>query len=544
MFCFTFHDLLAKNLLERPGHTALESGDRSLTYSQLDERVEQLAGSLHALGLRRGDRVCIHLPKCMEEVISSFAVSRLGGVFVNLNILLAIRQLKHGVRDAGARFLFMDRRRAAALAEDGIPDCVERIIIRDAAAPSHEKMIPLGDLPQAGPAPQVRVIDGDLCAVLYTSGSTGLPKGVMLSHQNVVQSGMAAASHLGNRADDRVLCVLPLSFDFGLSQLTSTFLVGATLVLQSVQMPPEIARTLERKHITGMATVPTGWIPFTRFLEENGMEFPELRYVAVSGGMLPKGALRAWKRVFPNARKYVMYGMTEGFRSSYLPPEDFDRKLGSIGKPLPNVELFVVHPEKGLCGPGEHGELLHRGSLISMGYLNNPEATLEKIRPCPHLKHLIGDEAVLHSGDTVYQDEEGYLYFVARTTTFIKCSDFRISPTEVEDIFFDSGMVTDVVAFGVPDEIMGQAVHAALTPRPGRDFDQAALLTFCRKRMPNYMVPRGIHIWEGQMPRTPNGKLDRPAIIAAYTDAFAPLRGAERGESKSTITSRNQEETT
>ncbi len=516
MFCFTFYDLLRKNLEDRSGHGALEDGDRRLSYDQLNEQAERLAGSLHAMGLRRGDRVCIHMPKCVEEIIVSFAVSRLGGVFVNLHVQLANRQLLHAVKDAQTRFMFMERRKALSLADEGIPECVERIIIRGSETPDHEKMIGWNELPQVSPPPALPVIDRDLCAILYTSGSTGLPKGVMLSHQIVVQSGMAAARHLENKPDDRILCVLPLSFDFGLSQLTSVFLVGGTLVLEGTLTPAEIARDLDRKKITGMGTVPTVWIPLTRFLEANNIQLPGLSYVAVSGGMLPKAALRTWSHIFPNARKYVMYGMTEGFRSSFLPPEDFERKLGSIGKPLPNVELFVVHPEKGICGPNERGELIHRGSLISMGYLNNPELTAEKIKPCPHLKNLIGDEPVLYSNDTVYRDEEGYLYFVARTATFIKCSDFRISPTEVEDIVFDSGMAGDVVAFGMPDELLGQTVHVAMTVRPGTTFDQKKILSFCRDKMPSYMIPAAFHVWEGDMPRTPNGKIDRPIVIARY----------------------------
>ena len=206
-----------------------------------------------------------------------------------------------------------------------------------------------------------------------------------------------------------------------------------------------------------------------RYLLGEQEVLPEIRYVANSGGPLPTDVMKAWPEVFPEARHYMMYGMTEGFRSAYLDPGDFHRKMGSVGRPLPNVELFVVDPDKGLCGPGEHGEILHRSpSLMSSGYYGKPEATAEKIRPCPHLAHLIGDEKVLYSGDTGYIDEEGYLYFVARTTTFIKCSDFRISPTEVEDVVFSSGQVTDVVAFGVADEALGQVVHIAVPARTAR----------------------------------------------------------------------------
>jgi amino acid adenylation domain-containing protein len=492
MFCFVFDDLLRKNQADRADHAALEVGGQCLTYREVNKAVNRLAGSLHHLGMRKGDRVCIHLQKSIDEVIATFAVSRLGAVYVNLNPQLTTRQLQYAMKNARVRFAFMEHRKARALGADGVPDCLEMIVSRGSSAGREEnagpgtRLIAWSHLPDAHDPPAVRLIDRDLCAVLYTSGSTGMPKGVMLSHQNVVHSGMAAARHLQNRPDDRIISVLPLSFDYGLSQLTSAFLVGATLVLQPVQAPAEIVKTLQEKRITGLATVPTLWIPLTRLLDEHATELPHLRYVAVSGGLLPTDVLRAWKRVFPNARKYVMYGMTEAFRTSFLDPEDFDRKMGSIGKPLPNVEVFVVDPGKGICGPNERGELLHRGSLISMGYLDDPEATAEKFKPSPHLSPLIGDERVFHSGDTVFRDDEGYLWFVARTTTFIKCSDFRVSPTEVENLVFESGKVDDVVAFGVPDEMLGQVVHVAVSERPGSGFDERGLMLHCRRQMPTY----------------------------------------------------------
>jgi acyl-CoA synthetase (AMP-forming)/AMP-acid ligase II len=243
-----------------------------------------------------------------------------------------------------------------------------------------------------------------------------------------------------------------------------------------------------------------------------------LRYVTNSGGKIPGTILEAMPRVLPGVQIYLMYGLTEAFRSTYLPPELFHRKAGSIGRAVPNVEVFVVDPTTGSCGPGEVGELIHRGSLVSRGYWGDPALTAERIRPNPHLAPLIGDEPVLHSGDLVRLDDEGYLWFVGRADGMIKCSGYRISPTEVEEVLYQSEVVEDAVAFGVPDELLGQAVHAVVALRPGRTADEAALRRFCEPRMPTYMVPARIRVWDGALPRTANGKLDRPAVIRASLD--------------------------
>jgi acyl-CoA synthetase (AMP-forming)/AMP-acid ligase II len=512
MFCFTFPDLILKNLHTDAKKIALIDGDQEVSYGQLANLVQQYAEHLYALGVRKGDRVCVHLRKSIDEIVALFAASKIGGIFLNINHQLTTRQLKYALENSQTCILITDMAKSFMLEEAGLPECLRHVVVHGETKPEDLRFVLWNKLPREA-FPPVPLIDVDICAILYTSGSTGFPKGVTLTHLNVIQSAMAAATHLRNSSIDRLLCVLPLSFDFGISQLATAFIVGATLVIQPVQIPAEIIKNLKRYQITGLAMVPTMWIPLVRMMEDNGIALETLSYVANSGGMLPSQVLRAWPKVFPRARHYLMYGMTEGFRSSYLDPADFERKMGSIGKPLPNVELFVVHPEKGLCGPNERGELLHRGSLISRGYWNNPEATNEKIKPCPFLKHLIGDEKVLYSGDTVYRDAEGYLWFVSRESLFIKCSDFRISPTEVEDLVFESGLVRDVVAFGLSDEMLGQVVGIAVSTHNSNNLNREALIQFCRNGMPSYMWPRGVYHWEGAMPYTGNGKVDRPVVI-------------------------------
>lgn len=515
MLGFTLPDLFADAVQRAPESPALARDETVLSYAELATRVAAARERLASLGLRRRERICLHLVKSIDEVVLTLAASSLGLVVVNINAVVTLRQLRHALHHSRAAALVTGARKARALmaeGDEGIPPTLRAVVTNDAPV---EGLALFDDIERAEAGP-VRVVGADPCVVMYTSGSTGPPKGVLLSHQTVVQSARAAVRHLGNRSDDRAIGVLPLSFDFGLSQLTTMTLVGGCLVLPRATIPTEVLAAADRHDVNALAMVPTMWIPLVRLLQKQGRVLEGIRYVANSGGPLPTDVQEAWPAVFPNARHYLMYGMTEGFRSTYLPPEDFRRKPGSVGLPLPDVEIYVVGDD-GVCGPGEVGEIVHRSSsLMSSGYLDDPEATAEKIRPCPQLRHLIGDEPVLWSGDTGYLDDEGYLYFVARTSTFIKCSDFRVSPTEVEDVCFSSGLVTDVVAFGRPDESLGQVVEVAVSVAEVEEFSPDAVIRHARRELPPYAVPRRVHVWPApRLPLTANGKVDRPRVIEA-----------------------------
>ncbi len=512
MFTFTFDDLLSEQSTRRPGHPAVTLGGNTVSYEELGQRVDVAAAWLHAQGIGRGDRVGVHLHKSVEEIVAMFAAARLGAVFVNVNFQWTLHQLQYVIQDCRMQCLFTDQRRAGEMQRAGLLDAVEHVVVKG-RPPAHTKAVAWSELPESDGPPARGPIDSDLAALLYTSGSTGSPKGVMLTHANLVLGARSVARYLKNHDDDRVLSVLPFSFDYGLSQLTTMFLVGGTVVLQPVVMPVEIVRTAVAQRVTGIAAVPPLWIQLVRFLEEQPEAFDNLRYITNSGGKIPGPILDSLPRVFPATEIYLMYGLTEAFRSTFLPPELFEKKKGAIGQAIPNVEIFVVDPEKGICGPGEQGELVHRGSLISQGYYGQPEATAERIRPSAHLKPLIGDEDVLFSGDLVRLDEDGCLWFVSRMDSLIKCSGFRISPTEVEDIVHQSRLVAEVVAFGVDDEMLGQAVHVAVGTHDNAGADIESLSEHCHKHMPTYMVPQKIHVWQGQMPRTGSGKIDRPAVI-------------------------------
>lgn len=510
MHAFTVSDLLELNLPERAAEPALISASEHVSYGALAAAVERLAAALIGAGVQRGQRVGVHLPKSVDEVVATFAIARAGAVFVNINDRWTLGQLGYVIEDCGIEVLVTDFRRARALVSDPLHSRLRRVFVRGRRAP--DGMTPLEALPE-GTAPPCPAVGGDLAALLYTSGSTGLPKGVMLTHTNVVEGARSVARYLRNDASDRVLGLLPMSFDYGQSQVTTMFLVGGAVVLHSVMMPAEIVRAVQTHGVTGIAAVPPAWIPLVRALQESPVALPSLRYITNSGGKVPPDILDAFPVVFPGVDIYLMYGLTEAFRSTYLPPEQFADKRGAIGGAIPGVEVFVVDPERGLCGPDEVGELVHRGALVSRGYWGKPEATAERVRPCPALGDLIGDEPVVFSGDLVRRDEDGVLWFVGRRDGMIKTSGFRLSPTEVEDVVFASGIVSDVVAFGVPDDTLGERVHCAVSGRE-TPVDVEALGAWCRSAMPAYMVPHRFFVWESPMPRTSSGKLDRPTVIA------------------------------
>ena len=318
------------------------------------------------------------------------------------------------------------------------------------------------------------------------------------------------------------MSVRPYSFDYGLNQLTTMMLVGGTVVHQPVAMATELVRTMQTHAVTGLAAVPPLWIQLVRLLAASPAYLPALRRITNSGGKIPQNILEQMTSVFPDTQIFLMYGLTEAFRSTYLAPSRFLKKMGSIGRAIPGSEVYVIKHGVGVAGPGEEGELVHRGPLVSQGYWNRPEATAEKMRSCPELAHLIGDEPVVYSGDIVRLDDDGDLWFVGRNDALIKTSGFRISPDEVEDLVHRSGLASDVVAFGVADELLGQCVHVAVTLLSGATHD--ALMAHCRRVMPTYMVPRVIHVGPGAMPRTASGKLARPDVVRTCESQIAQMQ--------------------
>jgi acyl-CoA synthetase (AMP-forming)/AMP-acid ligase II len=356
-------------------------------------------------------------------------------------------------------------------------------------------------------------ISKDLAAILYTSGSTGRPKGVMLSHANVMAGATIVASYLGITERERILAILPFSFDAGLNQLTTSFQQGATLVLMTFTFAREIVQTLLREQITGLAGVPTLWSLLAQPSSTLSKQpLPDLRYITNTGGAMPQPVLKILRDALPATRIFLMYGLTEAFRSTYLPPEELDRRPTSMGRAIPDTEILVLREDGSRCQPGEIGELVHRGPTVSMGYWGRPEDTERVLRPNPLLAAELGDcERVCYSGDLVKMDEDGFLYFVGRRDTMIKSSGFRVSPTEVEDALFKTGKIRGAAVIGVPDDILGQAIKAFVVLRDGERIQADQLISACAERLPRYMLPKMVEVLE-ELPKTSSGKVDYPAL--------------------------------
>jgi acyl-CoA ligase (AMP-forming) (exosortase A-associated) len=483
---------------------ALTFKDETLTYGELNRRVAHAAAGLRRLGLRRGERVVVYVEKRLEAVVAMFAVSAAGGVVVPVNPVFKARQVDHVLGDCAAAVLITTAERRRTLGAIG---SVRHVVLIGPAEdePGATRWADLCDPAGAatdGPRADDGVIDVDVAAIFYTSGSTGGPKGVVLSHRNLLAGAASVASYLEHTDDDVVLAVLPLSFDAGFSQLTTSFLAGAHVVLVNYLLPREVVRLCARHGVTALTCVPPLWLQLA------GTAWPQeatrrLRYFANTGGRMPGPTLTRLRGIFPQARPFLMYGLTEAFRSTYLDPAEVDRRPDSIGRSIPNAEVLVVRPDGSPCDPGEHGEIVHRGALVALGYWNDPERTAERYRPYPPG----AAEVAVWSGDVAYRDDEGFLYFVGRTDEMIKTSGYRVSPAEIEEAAYATGLVGEAVAFGVPDDALGQHVVLAVND----PCDTETLLKALAVDLPKYMLPRRVHVLAG-LPRSGNGKFDRAEL--------------------------------
>lgn len=516
------HELIEIAASRAPARPALTSGADTIDYATLADRVGVFAAGARGLGLSRGGRVGVYVDKRIEWVVACFGAAAAGGVFVPLNPLLKPEQVGYILRDCNVSVLVTSPERLAQLDAElrACPDLAHVVITGDAPEQRGDlpaRVVHLSEMPSGKQLPRHRVIDTDMAAILYTSGSTGKPKGVVLSHRNMVAGAKSVAGYLDNRADDTLLAALPLSFDAGFSQLTTAFHSGARVVLINYLLPKDVINALARERVTGLTAVPPLYIQLSH------LDWPDsindhLRYFANTGGRMPLETLTLLRRKAPKARPYLMYGLTEAFRSTYLPPEEVDRRPDSIGKAIPNAEILVLREDGTPCAPDEPGELVHRGALVAMGYWNDPEKTAERFKALPGREPgLVIPELAVFSGDTVRLDADGFLYFIGRRDEMIKTSGYRVSPTEVEEALYGSQLVGEVAAFGVPHPVLGQAIVVVATPKSTAALDVAALLAACRDRLPAYMVPARIEVRAGPLPRNPNGKIDRKGIGAEFT---------------------------
>lgn len=509
-----------------PDSPALTYQEETLTYREFGQLVSAAATGLRRIGLNRGDRVLVCLEKRLETAVAMLAVSAAGGVLVPVNPAFKPGQVAYVAADCAARVLITSVERSRSLLGElaGVRSLQQLVLVGGASAGDLAStyqaapQVPVTSWRQlVGPtslrspsSPAEPVIDADIAAIFYTSGSTGGPKGVVLSHRNLLAGAQSVAGYLGQISSDVLLGVLPLSFDAGFSQLTTALYSGAHLVLVNYLLPREIVRLCARHGVTALTCVPPLWMQLA------AQDWPaeataRLRYFANTGGRMPRATLDRLRAIFPAAQPYLMYGLTEAFRSTYLDPAEVDRRPDSIGKAIPNAEVLVLRPDGTPCDPGEHGELVHRGALVARGYWNDPDRTRVRFRPYPPDAGAESPERAVWSGDLVYRDAEGFLYFVGRNDDMIKTSGYRVSPTEIEEVAYASGLVGEAAAFGVADDKLGEHIVLAVTGAAGGDCDTQLLAKAIGAEVAKYMVPRRIVVLP-ELPRSPNGKFDRAEL--------------------------------
>ena len=507
----------------RPDAQSISDSSRTISYSQLARAVLQAGSGFITHGVGRSDRVAVWLPKCNEKVIALYGAIHAGGIAVPINAKLKAPQVAHILRDSSPTVLVTTSARLRdLLANTPDFDCVRTAVtVDDDKAPPllQPSLITWTDLISADPCPRPTIVDTDVAALFYTSGSTGKPKGVAVSHRNMVVGARSVSSYLGNSHYDHILAVLSIGFDYGFSQLTTAFAVGARVTLLDYATPQHVLLTIEREQVTGLAAVPTIWTQLAN------LRWPDhaarsLRYVTNSGGAMPQVTLAKLRHALPRTKFFLMYGLTEAFRSTYLPPEEIDRRPESIGKAIPGAEILVLRPDGTACAADEPGELVHRGSLVSLGYWNDPASTSERFRPAPRPTNGPPcPELAVWSGDIVRRDAEGYLYFIGRKDDLIKTSGFRVSPLEIEEEAYSSGLVADAVAMGLPHPALGHGIVLIATSHMNPP-DGESLMAHLRRRLPRYMVPLRL-IWRTDLPRTPNGKIARATLRSELACIFS-----------------------
>jgi amino acid adenylation domain-containing protein len=507
---YLLHHPFEERAAAHPDRTALilpgPDAPRRLTYAALDRRARALAALLVRDGVRRGDRVALFLPSGAEMVIGLLAALRLGAAAIPIHPQTRVAKLRCLLRDAGpACLISQDALRPvwAPIAQESVPPL-----------PVHCAVDLLSDTADAAAAAQIspaqapaQAIDQDLALILYTSGSTGEPKGVMLTHRNLLCATSSILSYLGLRDDDIIYCALPLSFGYGLNQVLCALQIGAAVILDpSFAFPQRSLQILQAERATVFPGVPTMFSMLCA-TDLSRHDLPALRILTNAAAALSERQIADLRRHFPHARLFSMYGQTECTRISFLPPEELDRRPTSVGRGMPNEEVYLVDDQGRRLPPGSTGELIVRGAHVMRGYWNRPEETAQKLRP----GHIPG-ELVLHTGDIFRMDEEGFLYFVSRKDDIIKSGGEKVSPREVEEALSAHPAVQDAAVLGIPDSLLGQAVHAYVSLRPGLSLGERDLLRHCAARLEGYMVPRQVHILPA-LPRSPNGKIDKLALL-------------------------------
>ncbi|MHB1950479.1 MAG: class I adenylate-forming enzyme family protein [Acidiferrobacteraceae bacterium] len=510
------HETLVKTAQRVPEDEALVAGGRRYRYGQILVMVERISALLQEKGVRPGDRVAIMLPNGVEAVVACYAAMKAGAIFMPLSPLIKRDRLEYILRDAEPAGLVTDEHglRTYRSLMSGIPSVQVTILCGNRGEDvDAEHVVPFERAvldpraEAAGPVLSPHRIDQDLAAIIYTSGSTGHPKGVMLTHLNILSASSSIIEYLGLAATDNILCVLPLSFDYGLYQVLMAFRLGARVTLaRSLAFPADVLETMALERVTVLPGVPTAFSILLRTECPEKLDLGALRIITNTGAALSRTQIDGIRRAFPGARLFSMYGLTECKRVSYLPPEELDRRPDSVGRGMPNQEVYLVDDAGRRLAPGSVGELVIRGSHVMRGYWRKPRETAACLRPGPY-----PGESVLHSGDLFRTDEEGYLYFVGRRDDMIKSGGEKVSPKEVENVLYALEGVAEAAVIGVADGLLGQAVKAFVVLDAGVHLTERDVLRHCAARLEPHGLPRYIEFVRS-LPHTDTGKVAKAEL--------------------------------
>lgn len=518
-----FESFLRASAMRFPDKTALVAGNRRLTYSQLDDISDELAQGLIHRGIERGDRVVLFLDNSVEAVVSIFAVLKAGAVFSPVNPSTKTDKLSYILNNCRAKAIIAQHK-TASVAADAIaaaPSVAFSVIADGESVPAGFGALHWNDVlavPEFSLLQSAPGINVDLAMLIYTSGSTGFPKGVMMTHQNVVAAATSITTYLENTADDIILNVLPVAFDYGLYQVLMAIKVGATLVLEkSFAFPQVILKRCEEERVTGLPLVPTmaAILVGQRNLAPGAL--PHLRYITNTAAALPPTHIEKLQALFPHVALYSMYGLTECKRCTWLPPTELKNRISSVGVAIPGTEAYVVDDEGRRVGPDVVGELVIRGAHVMKGYWENPEATAKALRPGPYPW-----EHVLYTGDLFRTDSDGFLYFVGRKDDIIKSRGEKVPPKEVENVIYALPGVAEVAVIGVPDAVLGSAIKAVVALEPDTDISAQDVIRHCARFLEDYMVPKLVE-FRPSLPKTDSGKISRRLVSEAERGHNAAL---------------------
>lgn len=506
------HHFLEESSQKYPQKTAVVHRGERWTYQQIDQKANQVATLLRMQGIRRGDRVAIFLDNSIEAVVSLFGILKADAVFLMLSPLLKAGKLGYILNDCQVKAIISETKKLSnPEILHSVPSLKFIVLVGDNRSfPSsiYPGLISWDEIDSVSLTSVGRMqnsnIDLDLATIIYTSGSTGNPKGVMLTHLNMISAATSITTYLENVPEDIILNVLPLSFDYGLYQVLMAFKFGGTVVLEkSFAYPYEIIKQMVKERVTGFPGVPTVFAILLQMEDLKKYDLKSLRYISNTAASLPVRHIRQLREIFPHAKLYSMYGLTECKRVSYLPPGELDRRPDSVGKGMPNEEVWIVDVQGQRVGPGIIGELVVRGSNVMRGYWGDSEATERVLKP-----GILPGEKVLYTGDLFRMDEEGFLYFVGRKDDMIKTRGERVSPKEVENAIHGMEGVAEVAVIPVPDEILGQAIKAFIVPKKDVTLNEKDLVLYCKKMLEEFAIPKYFE-FRSSFPRTSSGKIDK-----------------------------------